>query len=223
MIEILLKILLTLVGIALGGYILFFGRRALWATLGIISLAAAANIGAVLVAGVDTGWELIDLQAWRLLGATAGIGALGVVLGRYKPDIAVTVIGFIAGANIALWLYDISAYLVTGVARLPEQATIWTVLTLLLINGLLGVWLVRKDRDEALILLSVLVGVELINDALGLSDTRSITAILLLSLALAGVLVQYAEYLRERTGDSPLTTPEPLASSVAYFQDLELN
>jgi hypothetical protein len=41
-------------------------------------------------------------------------------------------------------------------------------------------------------------------------------------LALAGVLVQYANYLRELMATDQLTEPVPAESSLAYFQDLEL-
>jgi hypothetical protein len=134
----------------------------------------------------------------------------------------VRVIGFAAGANVALWLYDIAAYVVTAVAQLPEDASLGIGLALIVVGGLLGLWLVREARDEALILITMVIGAEIIHDALGLSDTSSFTAVIMLGLALAGLLVQYAAYLRELKGSTPLTAPEPLTSSVAYFQDLEL-
>ena len=89
-------------------------------------------------------------------------------------------------------------------------------------GGLLGLWLVRTDRHESLILITALVGVELVNDALGLSDTRSITAIILLGLALSGILAQYGAYLREIKADTSLATTEPEASTLGYFQNLDL-
>ena len=44
MMDFLLNLLGLLVGVVLGGYILLFGRRALWATSSIITLAATANL-----------------------------------------------------------------------------------------------------------------------------------------------------------------------------------
>jgi hypothetical protein len=61
----------------------------------------------------------------------------------------------------------------------------------------LGLWLVKQSRDEALILITMVVGVELIQDALRLNKSSSWTAIVIVCLALAGVMVQYANYLRE--------------------------
>ena len=81
--------------------------------------------------------------------------------------------------------------------------------------------LIRAVRDEALILITMLVGTQLILDGLGFSPTSSWTAIIMITLALAGVLVQYAIYLREIKSNQ--LHPEPHPSSLAYFQDLELD
>ena len=78
----LLSLLGLVIGVVLGVYVLLFGRRALWSTLGIIGLAAVANLLAVLVAGVNSGWDLIDQGAWGMLGIAVGAGVLGGVCGR---------------------------------------------------------------------------------------------------------------------------------------------
>lgn len=215
------NLLLTIVWLIFGGYILFWGRRALWATLGVIGLVVAARLLAIFVAGADTGLALIELQAWGLVAIAVAVGVLGGLIGRYRPGLAVGVIGFAAGADIALWLYEIAAYLVTDVAQLPEQAVPWIALGLIVLGGLLGLWLVRSYRDEALILITMLVGIQMIQTALGLNSASSLTAIILLSLALAGVLVQYANHLRELKAKTPLTEPELSAETLAFFEDLE--
>jgi len=216
-----LNLIASIIGVIFGGYILFAGRKAVWATLGIAGLATTANLLAVLVAGVENGRDLIEVQAWGLLGITLLVGILGIALGRYKPDMAVLFIGFIAGVGIGLWFYDISAYLITTVAQQTERAATGMGLVILVIGGLFGLWLVRKTRDEALIFITMLVGVQLIQDSLGLSETSSWAAIILISLALAGVLVQYAGYLRELKADQ--IEPALDISSVVYFQNLELD
>ena len=96
-------------------------------------------------------------------------------------------------------------------------------IVILVAGGLLGIWLVRKVPDETLILITMLIGAQLIGDALRLSETSSLTAIFLLGLALAGLLVQYGAYLRERKAAVSLPSEQPPASSVLYFQDLELD
>ncbi|UCC50516.1 MAG: DUF4203 domain-containing protein [Anaerolineaceae bacterium] len=220
--QFLLNLLLAIVILVLGGYILFVGRRALWATLGIISLASVANLLAVLVAGVDSGRELMEMQAWFLVGIAVAAGVLGVIIGHYRQDIAIPLIGVIAGASASLWLYDIAVYVVTDAANMSEQVATIVGLVVILIGALFGLWLMRYSADEALILISMIIGADLIQDALRLSRNSSWTAIIILSLALAGVLVQYANYLREIKSTDQLTEPVPAESSLAYFQDLEL-
>jgi hypothetical protein len=215
------NLLWTIIWLLFGGYILFFGRRALWATLGVIGLVVAARLLAIFVAGADTGLALIELQAWGLVAIAVAVGVLGGLIGRYKPDLAVGVIGFAAGADIALWLYEIAGYLVTDVAQLPEQVVTWIAVGLIVVGGLLGLWLVRSYREQALILITMLVGIQMIQNALSLNSASSLTAILLLSLALAGVLVQYADHLRELKASTRLTEPELAAESLAFFEDLE--
>jgi hypothetical protein len=208
--DFILNVLGSLLGVILGGYILLYGRRALWATLGIVGLAATANLLAVLVAGVDSGWELINLQDWTLLGIALAVGVVGLVLGRVTPALAAMLIGFVAGTDLALWLYDILSYLITGVAQLSDQIALWIGLVIIVVGGLCGLWFVRKYRDEVLILITMLLGLEMIGLGLGLSTSSSWTAVIALSLALLGVIWQYADYLRELKVTSP--DPENMVS-----------
>lgn len=205
----------------LGFYVLFAGRKALWATLGIIALVGSANLMAVLVIGGDQGRDLIEAQAWWLFGAALLLGILGILIGRTRPDLAASLIGIAAGADLALWLYHIAIHLVTTVANQTQTVALWVGVAVLAVGVLLGLWLVRKSRDEALILITMLVGVQLIQESLGLSKSSSWTAILMAAAALAGVLVQYATLLRERKVDE--TEIRPTASSLAFFQNLELD
>jgi hypothetical protein len=222
MTEFLIDALTIIIMLVFGGYVLFLGRRALWATMGIVGLTVTARLLAVLVAGLDTGRDLIEYKEWQLLGIAVLVGVIGLVLGRVKPNIAVFLIGFAFGADLASWLYNIVAYIVTDVAQLPDSVAVWVGLAVIIIGGLFGVWLVRVSRDEALILITMLFGVQFIQEAIALDKSNSWTAIIILSLGLAGLLVQYASYLRESKILSELTEPEPRASSVAYFKDLQL-
>lgn len=217
----LLNLIGSIIGIILGGYILFVGRKNIWITLGVVSLLAIANLLAVLVAGKGSVQDLLQTQNWTLLGIAFLAGILSLFLGRARPDLGVALIGFIAGADMALWLYEISAYLITSVAQFSEQTAFRVGLLILFIGGLLGLWFVRKFQNEALIIITMVVGTQVIQSALGLSPASSWTAIIVLSLAVGGVLVQYATYLREIKSNELSPAPQP--SSVAYFQDLELD
>ncbi len=219
--EYILSIVATIIGLIIGGYILFAGRRRLSITLAFLAFTAGANLLAVFVAGVDSGLALIDIEAWGLLGIAFGIGVAGFLVAKLRPELAVSVIGFIAGAELAVLFIEVSDYLTINVFNQSEQTALWVALVILVIGGLLGFWFVRVSRDEALILITMIVGVSIIQLVLGLSTTSSWTAIFILALALAGLFVQYALYIRETKEEE--TFIEPQVSSVAYFQDLELD
>jgi hypothetical protein len=219
--DFLIDALTTIILVVLGGYILFAGRRYVWLTAGAVGLTVTGRLLAILVAGFDTGRELIEFREWGMVGLALAVGLVGIVIGRAKPNLAALLIGFAAGADLALWLYDIVAYLITDVAQLPENVVLLVALAVIIIGGLFGLWLIRESRDEALILITMLIGVQFIQDAVGFDKSNSWTAIIILTLGLAGVLVQYAYYLREIKAES--TEPEPSASSVAYFQNLQLD
>lgn len=219
--DFILNLSSIIIGVVLGCYILFVGRRAVHLTLAIIGFTVAANLLAVFVAEVDNSWELIGAHAWWMLALALGIGVLGYLWGRARPDTAVFAIGFAAGADLALWFYDISNHVVTNVYGQPREAALGIGLLVLLLGGLLGLWLIRVSRDEALILITMLIGTQMLQSALRLNRESSLTAIIILTLALAGILVQYTLYLREVKGEQKIV--EPHASSVAYFQDLELH
>jgi hypothetical protein len=222
MAEFLIDSLSTVILVALGGYILFAGRRKIWATMGIVGLTVTIRLLSVLVAGLDTGLELIEFREWELVGLAVVVGLVGIVIGRFKSNVAVLLIGFAAGADLALWLYKIVDYLVIEVAQLPESVAVWVGLAVIIMGGLFGLWLVRKYRDEALILITMLIGVQFIQEAIGFDKSSSWTAIIILSLGLAGMLVQYASYLHEIKTISESIEPEPSTSSIAYFQNLQI-
>ena len=219
--DFLLAFVGTIIGAVLGAYILFAGRHAIHLTLGVIGLGSTANLLAVLVADLDNGWDLFAAQQWLLIAIALVVGVLGFLLGRAKPHVGIQVIGFMAGADLSLWLYDISAYVMTNLARLSQDAALGVGLLLIVIGGLFGLWLVTVKEDEAIILITMILGAQMISSAFNMSPTSSWTAIIVLTLALAGVLVQYALYLREMKSGQLEVKPRP--SSVAYFQDLELH
>jgi hypothetical protein len=177
----------------------------------------------ILVAGFDTGRALIEYREWEMLGLAVFVGLVGIVLGRFIPNLAALLIGVAAGADLALFLYGIAAYLIVDLARLPESLVVWATVAVVIAGGLFGLWLVRKTRDESLILITMLIGVQFIQEAVGFDKSSSWTAIIMLSLGLAGMLVQYSVYLRELKARSEQAEPRPHASSLAYFQNLQLD
>ena len=198
-----LNFLLMIVAVILGFYILIAGRRFLWATTGFVSLVATANLLAILVARQETGWDLVVAGNWQLLLIALAAGVVGVLVGKFQTSVASAVVGFVAGADIALWGYEIVIYLSNEVAGLPESTALWIGIALLLVGGAIGGYLTLKYPRRAIVLISVLIGAEIINAALGLNPSNSLTAVILLSLALVGVVVQYAEYARQNQFNQP--------------------
>jgi hypothetical protein len=202
MLDFLIQFLLTLVGIGIGGYILLAGRRYLWITLGIIGLSATANLLAVLATPYDTGWDLAENGEWLLVLISLGMALVGIYIGRNLKHIAVPVIGFAAGADIALWLFDIIHYTTSQIEQLPENTAIWLGILVIIIGGLVGLLLTRRSPDVAIILISMVIGTEIFIQALRLNRSTNFTAVISLSLALIGVVVQYASYLREERAET---------------------
>ena len=79
------------------------------------------------------------------------------------------------------------------------------------------------DGNTILIIVTMLVGVQLILNGFRLDSKSSLTAIVIISLALVGVMVQYADYLREIEAKTPLLGSQQTDSSQAFFQSLELD
>jgi hypothetical protein len=207
MLNFLLNVILTAAGLVLGGTVLLAGRRMPWVSLAIIALVATGNLLARLVAGLGSGLELAPHGEWLLLTIAVGVGALGWYLGKIRRDLAVTLIGLVAGLDIALWLRAIIHYFSTEAVGAAETA-VFIQIPVILFGALLGWWFLHHYRDEGLILVTVIIGVETIFLALRLDGNRSSTAVILLSLALAGVVVQYADYLRSIKATEPLDTSE---------------
>jgi hypothetical protein len=222
MTDFLIDSLSTIILVVLGGYILFAGRRQIWATSGVVWLTVTARLLAILVAEFDTARELIEYREWEMLGLAVLVGLVGIVLGRLKPNLAALLIGVAAGADLALFLYDIAAYLIVDLAQLSESLVTWVTLVVIIVGSLSGLWLVRKSRDEAIILITMLIGVQFIQEVLSFDKSSSWTAIVILSLGLAGMLVQYSYYLRELKASSEQVEPTAHAASMAYFQNLQL-
>ena len=158
MLNILLTILLSLVGLVLGFYLLLLGRRALWATAAIICLTGTSALLAIIFLRENTLWSLVEERNWILLGVAAGAAVIGGVLGARVRPAAGAIVGFAAGAEISLWFYKISYHLVVVVGQMSEQTAFWVGIIILIIGGLIGLYFTRRYQDAALILISVAVG-----------------------------------------------------------------
>ncbi len=208
MVNILISILLFFVGLSLGFYLLLFGRKALAVTTAIVCLAFTGELLAIVLLGEDSGWALVESENWVFVGIAVAAGIVGGVLGLRARHTASNVVGFVAGGYIALWLYNIAFYLMVSIGEWPEQTAFWVGVFILIIGGLIGLVLTRRDEGIAIIIVSVFVGTDMIITVLNLNPQSSFTAVFAISLALLGLVVQYAQYLREVKAERPIFTNE---------------
>ncbi|MDX1414034.1 MAG: DUF4203 domain-containing protein [Candidatus Promineifilaceae bacterium] len=201
LVEFLLSILFLVVGLILGFYLLLWGRRGLAVTTGIICLSETGSLLALIFLGENVAWALTEEPSWALIGITLVAGVIGTLLGARNKRIATVVLGFAAGGYIALWFYDIAYHLVVNLGNWSEQVAFWVGVAILIVGGLIGLFLTRRSEAVALILISVFVGTDILVRALNLSSTSSWTAVISISIALLGLVVQYAQYLREIKGE----------------------
>lgn len=197
MLNFLLSILLFIVGLVLGFYLLLFGRRKMAVTTAIICLAGTGSLLALIFLGESNGWALTVEPDWMLLGITVAAGVVGGILGSRVGHTAAVIIGFFAGGYIGLWFYDIAHFLIVDISQWSEQTAFWVGVVILIVSGLIGLFLTRRSEAVSVILISVFVGTDITIKALGLSPEKSFTAVITISLALLGLVVQYAQYMRE--------------------------
>lgn len=217
MINFLLSVFFLIVGLLLGFYLLLLGRRRMVLTTALISLAATGSLLALISLGEGSAWALTAEPNWPLLGITVAAGIIGGILGSRQQRVAAAVVGFFAGGYIALWFYKIAFYLVVNIAHWPKQTAFWVGVAILIIGGLIGLYLTRRSEAVTLIMITVFVGADIIVRALGLSSESSFTAVIAISLALLGLVVQYAQYLREIKADRPQVIAEGETPVTEYF------
>lgn len=203
-----LSFLLTVVFLGLGGLLLLAGRKYMWILLGAGGMIIAATIAAE-VQGYPNAWSLIEEGSWLSLLIAVGVGVLAVYIGQNYEHLSADIIGFAVGVFIATW-FDEVLLVLNG-----EESTefTWWVALMFVAAGIAGVWATRQDPDQALILISVLIGANTISNGLDMDPESNWTAVVLLSLTLTGVVVQYASLLRERPRMGQRLPPVPHAVS----------
>ncbi len=208
-----LNFLLTVIFLGIGGILLLAGRKYLWVLLGGGSLLILATVLAE-VQGYPDAWSLVEERLWISLLLSLGAGAVGVYISQRFEKLAVDIIGFAVGVFVATWFDEILLVL----NGQTEGEFTWWVGLIFIGAGILGVWITRQDPDQALILISVIIGARTIESGLKLDGTKSITAVIILGLGLTGVVVQYATLLRERPrlGQQLPPVPHPVSEELPY-------
>lgn len=207
MVNFLLNLLIILIAIAVGGTILLAGRRFMWLLFGVAGLLVAATFIAELQ-GLPNAYALLQNRDWTALLIALAVGGVGVLISLYLQHShrIAPFVGFIAGLLIAGWFDEIIYYLAD---RPPETGFTWWMALIFLAAGVLGLLLARRSPEETLIFVSVIVGAYLISQTLNLNPSSSFAAVITLGLALLGVVVQYASFLREQPRSARPLPPVP--------------
>ena len=154
--------------IALGILLLLFGRRVFWLFVATAGFIAGLTFATQYMRGQS---ELVIL----LIAIIVGI--IGALLGIILEGVAILIAGFLAGGYLATTL--------VASLGLTLSAGFWVIY---IIGGIVGLLLVVALFDWAIILLSVLLGAEIIMPFL--SVTTSTYWLIFLGLLILGILVQ---------------------------------
>jgi hypothetical protein len=158
----------ALVNIIIGALLLILGRRLFWLFVGLVGFLSGFNLAPQL---------LPNQPDWVILLAAIVVGLLGALLAIVLQRVAAGIAGFLAGG------YLLNNLLVTmGV----DLATLWWITYI--IGGVIGFILVIALFDWALIILSSLIGAQLIVQSLVLASDLAILVFIV--LLLVGIAVQ---------------------------------
>ena len=155
--------------LALGILLLFFGRRAFWIFVAVIGFIAGLTFATMFMHGQP---ELVIL----LIAIVAGI--IGAFLAIMLEGLAILIAGFLAGG-----------YLATSLAvslGMTISSGNWVIY---IVGGILGLILVAALFDWAIIILSVLLGTEIIMTFLSAS-VSAYYWLVFLGLIVVGIVVQ---------------------------------
>jgi hypothetical protein len=156
--------------------VLTLGRRLYWLFVGVAGFALGVALASRFLGGQPN---------WVILVIALAAGILGALLAVFVQQLAIAVAGFIAGGYVAI-------YLVNMIGGGPGRFT-WVPFV---IGGVIGVVLVAILFDWALIVLSSLIGANLIVEATNFR--RLIEAPLFVVLLAVGIGIQAYWMHRDR-------------------------
>jgi hypothetical protein len=165
-----------IVSALIGVVVLFFGRKLFWLCVAAFGFAAGVELAPHLVQDPT---PLVQLSIALILGF------LGALLALFLQKFAVGIVGFAAGARLAVGL--------AATFYVEYEKYYWLTF---IIGGIIGAILLVALFDWALIFLSSLLGAHLIVNAIVLPTTGA--TVLLVGLTILGIIVQAAAFRRGR-------------------------
>jgi hypothetical protein len=159
----------TILTLLLGIVLLLFGRRAFWIFVAVAGFIAGLTFGAQYMAGQP---ELLIL----LIAIVAGV--IGAIVAILLEWLAILIAGFLAGGYLATTL-AVSLGLTVAAGNV----------VIYIIGGVIGLILVAALFDWAIIILSVLLGADLIVSVFNIPISITYWVIFLV-LIVVGIIVQ---------------------------------
>lgn len=171
----------TIIQIVLGVVTLLTGRKLFWLFVGVIGFVVGIGLATQLFSGESE----IALLAIALVA-----GIVGALLAVFLQRLAVGAAGFLAGGYIALSLLDLLGLKLALPGWIP-----------FLIGGVLGAVLLAAMFDWALIILSSLVGANLLVEAMKAQQVLGV--VLFILLFFVGLAIQAGLMRGERQKPKP--------------------
>lgn len=165
-----------IISVLIGAAVLLFGRKLFWLCVAALGFAAGVELAPHLM---HEPTPLVQLSIALVLGF------LGALLALFLQKLAIGLVGFGAGARLAVGL--------AATFYVDHEKFYWLIF---IIGGVIGAILLVVLFDWALIFLSSLIGAHLILSAITLPSTGA--TIMLAGLTVVGVIVQGATYRRSR-------------------------
>ena len=159
----------TILTLALGILLLLFGRRAFWIFVAVVGFIAGFTFATIFMRGQS---ELV------IVLIAIGAGIIGAFLAIVLEWLAVLIAGFLAGG-----------YLATSLAVSLGMTTASGNWLIYIIGGIIGLILVAALFDWAIIVLSVLLGTEIIMTFLR-TYVSAYYWLVFLGLIVVGIVVQ---------------------------------
>jgi uncharacterized membrane protein YsdA (DUF1294 family) len=159
---------MNIVAIFVGLVLLVFGRKLFWLLGGAIGFAAGMSI---------TNRFLHNIPEPTLLILALSLGLLGAILAYFLQKVGVRIAGFLVGGF----------FLMTVLERFGLDSAPWPWLVFI-IGGIIGLVIVAKLFDWALIILSSIAGAAFVVQ--GLDVAKLLDALLILILSTAGIVIQ---------------------------------
>jgi len=172
---------IDLLGLLLGIVLLILGRKFFWLFVGIIGFITGFTLASNLLRGQPD---------WLILLIGVVVGVIGAGLAVVLQRLAVAVAGFMAGGYLALALLQQLGTEVVGMNWLP-----------FIIGGVVGAIFMFVFFDWGLIILSSIIGANLIVQALPVASPLNL--VLLIVLVIVGIVLQAGLMSREH-GRTPV-------------------